>query len=523
MRRLRQLQRRDSWNAKRLKHLIDAEFRDESIVVLANRAPFRHDRAPDGSIVVKRSSGGLVTALEPLIEACAGVWVAHGSGSADRMVADAQDGVSVPPARPRYRLRHVWLQPHEERGYYDGFANEGLWPLCHRASVPPTFRSTDFEAYRVVNDRFADAVCEEASSDEPLVLVQDYHFALAPGMIRERLPLATIVAFWHIPWPRPSEFALCPWRRELVEGLLGSSVVGFQTPEDCQNFFDTAEIWSHADVDRDAGTIAIDGRSITVRAYPVSVEWPCRWPLRELSVPACRAIVRERLGLAVDTHIGVGIDRLDYTKGINEKFLAVERLLDNYPSFRERFVFVQVAEPTRERIAQYRNLHARVRETADRINRRFGTQGYQPIMLLDTRHEPADVYRLLRAADLCFVGSLHDGMNLVAKEFVSARDDEQGVLVLSAFAGASRELSDALIVDPRAIEDGASAMAAALTMSPAAQAHRMRAMRAAVENWSSHRWAAELLMDAARARRAAPTAEAIESEAGEALASTQAS
>ena len=306
----------------------------------------------------------------------------------------------------------------------------------------------------------------------------------------------------------------------LVGGLLGSTIVGFQTPEDCQNFLDTVEIWSHADVDRAAGTISIDDRTITSRAYPVSVEWPCRWSLRDLSVPACRAIVRSRLGLPVDAKIGVGVDRLDYTKGINEKFLAVERLLDNYPDFRGRFAFVQVAEPTRERIAQYRNLHARVRETADRINRRFGTPGYQPIVLLDTRHEPADVYRLLRAADLCFVGSLHDGMNLVAKEFVSARDDEQGVLVLSAFAGASRELSDALVVDPRAIEDGASAMAAALTMSPAAQARRMRAMRAAVKNWSSHRWAAELLMDAARMRRAASIPETVE---GAVLASTQAS
>jgi trehalose 6-phosphate synthase len=520
MRRLRYLQQRDCWNAKRLKHLIDAEFRDESIVVLANRAPFRHDRAPDGRIVVRRSSGGLVTALEPLMEACAGVWVAHGCGTADRIVADADDGVSVPPARPRYRLRHVWLQPHEERGYYDGFANEGLWPLCHRANVGPIFRSSDFDAYRLVNDRFADAVAHEVSSDGPLVLVQDYHFALAPGLIRARLPLATIVAFWHIPWPRPSEVALCPWRQELVDGLLGSTVVGFQTPEDCQNFLDTVEIWSRADVDRARGTIAINGRRITVRAYPVSVEWPCRWPLRELGVPACRAIVRERLGLPVEARIGVGVDRLDYTKGINEKFLAVERLLDNYPDFRERFVFVQIAEPTRERLAPYRNLHARIRETADRINHRFGTPGYQPIVLLDTRHEPADVYRLMRAADLCFVGSLHDGMNLVAKEFVSARDDEHGVLVLSAFAGASRELSDALIVDPRAIEDGASAMAAALTMPAEAQARRMRAMRAAVESWSSHRWAAEILMDAARARRAAHREETVE---GEALVSTQAS
>jgi trehalose 6-phosphate synthase len=465
--------------------------------VLANREPIRHDRAADGSIVVRRSASGLVTALEPLIEACSGVWVAHGAGTADRAVVDRRNGLDVPPASPMYRLRRVWLTEREERGYYDGFSNEGLWPLCHQAHIQPLFRSDDFAVYRRVNARFAEAVCEEVEGDSPLILVQDYHFALAPELIRQRLPYSTVVTFWHIPWPHPRAFAMCPWGRELLTGLLGSTIVGFQTFDDCQNFLETVERSLDAHVDRRRNVVTCGDRRTAVRAYPVSVEWPNRWACQASSVEACRVAVRRRLRLPPDLRLVVGVDRLDYTKGIEEKFQVLERLLEMRPAFRERLVLVQIAEPSRTHVPAYRELRTRVWETADRVNRRFGGDHYKPIVLLEAHHEPAEVYEILRAADVCYVGSLQDGMNLVAKEFVAARDDEHGVLVLSCFAGASQELIDAVIVNPYAIDDSAHALAQALSMSQPEQATRMRAMRAVVAEFNAYRWVGEMLTDAA--------------------------
>jgi trehalose 6-phosphate synthase len=495
---------RDSsdWTRERLGALLSTHYAGESIVVLANRQPFRHDRAPDGGIVVKRSAGGLVTAVEPLLEACAGVWVAHGAGTADRCVVDARHGLDVPPANPTYRLRRVWLEPHEERHYYYGFANQGLWPLCHRAHVRPVFRSADFRTYRAVNARFAEAVCEEVKTDRPLVLVQDYHFALAPRMIRERLPLATIIAFWHIPWPSPRDYASCPWGADLLDGLLGASLIGFQTHEDCDNFVETVRDAFDTRINEARDTIVRAGHCTTIRAYPVSIESPNRWASQSPSIDACRAIVRRRLHLPAAVQLGVGVDRLDYTKGLVEKFLTIERLLESHPEFRGRFVFVQIAEPSRACLPAYRELRSRVFAIADRVNTRFGADQYRPIVLLDSHHEPADVYRFLRAADVCYVGSLHDGMNLVAKEFVSARDDGRGVLLLSAFAGAARELTSALIVNPYALDQSTETLARALTMSDDEQRRRMLLLRSVVARRNTFAWAGEMLTDAIRSRSA---------------------
>jgi trehalose 6-phosphate synthase len=367
--------------------------------------------------------------------------------------------------------------------------------------VPPVFRATDFEIYEAVNARFADAVADEARSDSPLVLVQDYHFALAPALIREHLPHSTIVSFWHIPWPEARDFEQCPWGCQLLEGMLGSSILGFQTALDCCNFLDSVEQCLAAEVNRQQQAITYKGQRTIVRAYPVSVEWPNRWASRAPSVESCRENVRCELGLDAGALLGVGIDRLDYTKGIPEKFLAVEQLLERAPELRGRFSLVQIAEPSREQLPAYRELGARVREIHDRINRRFGSGSYRPLILIEAHHEPAEVFRFLRAADLCYVGSLHDGMNLVAKEFVCARDDEQGVLVLSAFTGAAQQLGGAVLVNPLAIEQSADAIHRALCMTGEEQKTRMRAMRSGVAACNTYWWAGQMLEDAARLRR----------------------
>jgi trehalose 6-phosphate synthase len=489
-----------TWGPEALRRILHQDLKGDEILIVSNREPYIHVRRSGNVIEVLRPASGLVTALEPVMRACSGTWIAHGAGSADRDTVDPRDHVMVPPEKPSYRIRRVWLTEHEEQGYYYGFANEGMWPLCHIAHTRPVFRSEDWQEYKHVNQRFAGVVVEEARTKDPIVLVQDYHFALLPRMIREQLPLATIITFWHIPWPNFESFGILPWREEVLEGLLGSSILGFHTQSHCNNFFDTVDRFLEARVDRETFTVSHGGNPTEVRRYPISIEWPPASLLQQPDIRTCRQRVRERLGMAAELRFGIGVDRLDYTKGILERFRAVERLLEVEPKWARRFSFVQVAAPSRSSIDEYRNLEIKVRELADRINQRFGAPGYQPIVLLIEHHEASRVYELYRAADLCYVSSLHDGMNLVAKEFIASRDDDQGVLILSQFTGAARELAEALIVNPYDIEQSAAALALALQMGPDEQRVRMRSMRHLVQEFNVYRWAGRMLLDAARMR-----------------------
>ncbi len=489
-----------SWTPEALRGILREDLKGDEILIVSNREPYIHVRR-DGSVDVQRPASGLVTALEPVMRACSGTWIAHGSGNADRDVVDDKDHVMVPPDKPAYRIRRVWLTKEEEAGYYYGFANEGLWPLCHIAHTRPVFRAPDWEHYREVNQRFARAVESESRTSDPIVLVQDYHFALAPRMIRERMPRATIITFWHIPWPNPEAFGVCPWRREILEGLLGSSILGFHTQFHCNNFFDTVGRYLEARVDRETFTISYGGEPTEVHRYPISIEWPPAPLALQKPVAECRERIRRELGLAADARIGVGVDRLDYTKGILERFAAIERLLELEPHWIGRFAFVQIAAPSRSSIEEYQSLDARVRAAAQRINERFGTPACQPIVLKIEHHDAAQVYAYYRAADLCFVSSLHDGMNLVAKEYVAARDDERGALILSQFTGAARELPEALIVNPYDTEESAAALRLALAMPPDEQRSRMRSMRRLVQEFNVYRWAGRMLLDAARVRQ----------------------
>jgi trehalose 6-phosphate synthase len=489
-----------AWTPQRLKHTLNRYLHGERVVIVANREPYVHERTMDGGITVLHPASGLVTALEPVMRACSGVWIAHGSGSADRETADRHSRIRVPPGEESYLIRRVWLSPEEEKGYYYGFANEGLWPLCHIAHARPIFRSEDWKHYQAVNQRFADAVCEEVDSEDPIVLVQDYHFALAPRLIRERLPRATVIMFWHIPWPNSARLGICPWRNALVEGMLGASILGFHTQFECNNFVESVDRFLEARIDREQHAVVQHGRSTLVRPYPISLEWPVRWSSTTPPPAECRRVLCEDLKLAPDALIGVGVDRLDYTKGVEERLLAVERLIERFPEFRRRFTFVQLAAPSRTVIERYRQYNESVEQLAARINERFGEGGYRPVILLRSHHEPPAVFRYYRAADVCYVSSLHDGMNLVAKEFIAARDDERGVLVLSQFTGAARELTEALIVNPYDLDEASDALATALSLSLEEQRDRMRSMRAFLAEFNVYRWAGRMLVDAARLR-----------------------
>jgi trehalose 6-phosphate synthase len=489
------------WNPERLKQALGRHLQGERVVIVANREPYIHERTEDGGVNVLHPASGLVTALEPVMRACSGVWIAHGSGSADRLVSDHHGRIAVPPGEESYTLRRVWLSPEEEKGYYYGFSNEGLWPLCHMAYTRPVFRMDDWKHYETVNQRFADALHSEVDSEDPVVLVQDYHFALLPALIRRRLPRATIITFWHIPWPHSEGFGVCPWRDELLQGLLGSSILGFQTQLHCNNFIDAVDRYLEARIDREQSSVVQRRRTTLVRPYPIAIEWPSRWAVASPSPEECRSRVFAELGLPKDARLIVGVDRLDYTKGIEERLLAVERLLEKEPDLRGRVVFAQLAAPSRTAIERYRQLGDAVEVLAARINQRFGSDGYRPIVLFRAHHEPPTVFRFYRAADVCYVSSLHDGMNLVAKEFVAARDDEQGVLVLSQFTGAARELTEALVVNPYDIEEASDALASAVRMPVGEQRDRLRAMRALLAEFNVYRWAGRMLVDAARLRR----------------------
>jgi trehalose 6-phosphate synthase len=489
-----------AWTPETLRGIVRDDLRGHQVIVVSNREPYIHVRRGE-RIEVWRPASGLVTALEPIMRACSGTWLAHGGGSADRDVVDEHDRVGVPPERPAYQLRRVWLSDKEEAGYYYGFANEGLWPLCHIAHVRPVFRTSDWEQYQKVNRAFARAVVAESTAPDPIVLVQDYHFALLPRMIQEALPAATIISFWHIPWPNPEAFAICPWREDLLDGMLGSSILGFHTQFHCNNFLDTVDRLLEARVDRETFTVSYRGQPTAVKRYPISIEWPPSPALLAKSVEDCRRDVRRLYDLPPDQAIGIGVDRLDYTKGIEERLRAVERLLELQPQWVGKFTFIQIAAPTRTRIGQYQEYEVRVRTMAAQINDRFADAPHPPIVLKVEHHQPQDIYEHYRAAELCMVTSLHDGMNLVAKEFVSARDDERGVLILSHFTGAARELPEAMIVNPYDTDECAVALHLALTMTPAEQRARMRVMRGLIQEFNVYRWAGRMLLDAARTRR----------------------
>lgn len=488
------------WSPDFLRKLLHKQLTGEKIIVVSNREPYIHSKTDD-KIQVHRPASGLVTAVEPVMRACSGTWIAHGSGNADRETVDAHDRVMVPPDKPEYNLRRIWMTAEEEKGYYYGFANEGLWPLCHIAHVRPVFRTSDWEQYVKINKRFADAVVVEADSDDPVVLVQDYHFALLPGMIRKLLPKAIIITFWHIPWPNPESFGICPWREELLKGMLGSTILGFHTPYHCKNFLETVDRYLETRIEHESSTISRRGQLTMVESYPISIQWPPPWLGKLPPVEETRQEILSALGLPPEHLLGIGVDRMDYTKGILERFNAVERMLELHPDLVGHFTFIQIAAPSRSALEEYHAFEGRVHALAERINDRFTSGGIPALILKAEHHEPDQVNRYYRASQVCMVTSLHDGMNLVAKEFVASRDDERGVLVLSQFTGAANELYEALIVNPYHVEQTAEALYQGLTMPKYEQQERMRSMRAQVRDFNVYRWAGRMLLDAARVRQ----------------------
>jgi trehalose 6-phosphate synthase len=439
--------------------------------------------------------------MEPVMRACGGVWVAHGSGDADHITTEATGRIRLPVDDPRYTLRRVWLSKEEEEGYYYGFANEGLWPLCHVVHARPTFRPEDWTQYRAVNAKFAEALFEEmAETVAPLILVQDYHFALLPELIKARRPDARVAIFWHIPWPNFEAFGICPWQDEILRGMLASDLIGFHTQYHCNNFLETVERTLEARIDAEHFAVVRGDHPTYVQPFPISVAPD----FVDNPPPITREQLLHELGIKAE-FLGVGVERVDYTKGLPERFHALRVFFERYPEYRERLVFVQVAAPSRSRIKRYQLLQTELHATIDEVNRAMGTRSWQPIVYLERHLNRDDIWPFYRHANFCLVSSLHDGMNLVAKEFVSVREDDDGVLILSRFTGAARELRDALLVNPYDLDETADAIRVAIEMLPEERGVRMNRMRRHVTEHNIFRWAGLLLGELARVHETAST------------------
>ena len=482
------------WTKEILQEFVRTELDGRRFIVVSNREPYQHLHQ-EGEIRWTEPAGGVTAALDPIMRTCGGLWIAHGSGEADQEAVDRRDHVPVPPDNPEYNLRRIWLTKEEEAGYYGGLSNQGLWPLCHVAFTRPRFDTDHWKMYRRINQRFADAVVQEAGGKPAFVFIQDYHFALLPRILRNSASNLVIAQFWHIPWPNPELFRAFPWREEILDGLLGNDLLGFHLAHHCHNFLETVDTSLEARVDRDNSDAIYHGRTTCVKPFPIGIDFDAHLDTAE-SNDVARQMDAWRKKLSLDHKlVGIGIDRLDYTKGIPERLRALDHLLAENPQYRNRLVFVQIAVPSRATLPAYRDIEEEVQTLTTETNRRWGTASWQPVVLLQDNYSTLEMIALHRLASFCVVSSLHDGMNLVAKEFVASRIDEDGVLVLSSFAGAARELKDALLVNPFSVDEVAEAYKKALTMPREERSRRMKKMRENVEHNNVYRWAGKFLSD----------------------------
>lgn len=482
------LEKLDSpWTSQRLKEFIKNILKNQKIYIVSNREPYIHTKK-GGKISFYSPASGMVTAIEPVMKASAGVWIAYGSGDADHETVDGNNNIQVPPDEPEYTLHRIWLTKEEEKKYYYGFSNEGIWPLCHNVHVRPVFKKEDWIEYKKVNEKFAESVLSQIENQKnPIIWIQDFQLSLVPKMIKEKRPDIMVGIFWHIPWPNSEAFSICPWKKDILDGILGADLIGFHIQLYCNNFVDTVSRELESRIDYEHFTVTRGNHTSLVKPFPASVPFTGN--------PE-QAVDREKLlqKLNIKTkYMGIGVDRLDYTKGILERLKAIEIFLGQNPQYLENFTFIQISTPSRSQIKKYKEFDEQVEKEVERINSLYKKKDWKPITLQKRQHtrEELDIY--YKAADFCLVTSLHDGMNLVSKEFVAARSDDKGVLILSQFAGSSKELKEAILTNPYNGEQTARAIKQALEMPEPEQKSRMIKMRSTIKNYNTYRWSAEFL------------------------------
>ncbi|MFH1239353.1 MAG: trehalose-6-phosphate synthase [bacterium] len=488
------LQKGELWTEAKLKDLVRAKLGENAFIVVSNREPYMHVMDEiTGKPKCIRPASGVVTAIDPILRVCGGTWIAHGSANADRNFVNSKDKLGVPPEDNRYILKRVWLSKEEEEGYYYGFSNEGLWPLCHVTHTRPVFRETDWQMYKQVNQKFCQSVLDELPAKNPFVFIQDYHFTLLPKMIKEKRPDATVALFWHIPWPNPEVFAICPYQQEILDGMLGCDLIGFHVQYHCNNFLDTANRLTECRVDTEKFSVVRKNKQTLIRSFPISVDGYTSGGVSKSEVSEIEKISKEYN--LKDKIIGVGVERIDYTKGIIERIMAIDRFLEKYPEYKKKFVFIQLAAPSRTHIKRYHELMGEIDELIEKTNWKYSDGDWKPIIYLKRHFSPEEIRPYYLLADLCIVSSLHDGMNLVAKEYVASRNDSSGVLVLSKFTGASRELTDAVAVNPYSIEEFSDAIKFAIELPSDEKTKRMENMRKIVSENNIYKWAGSIITE----------------------------
>ncbi|MDO8662510.1 MAG: trehalose-6-phosphate synthase [Candidatus Omnitrophota bacterium] len=482
------------WTENKLRDLIRAKLGENAFIVVSNREPYMHIiDEPDEKAKCIRPASGVVTAIDPILRACGGTWIAHGSANADRNFVNSKNKLGVPPEDNRYILKRVWLTKEEEEGYYYGFANEGLWPLCHVTHTRPVFREADWQMYKKVNQKFAESVLEELPASKPFVFIQDYHFTLLAKMIKEKRPDATVALFWHIPWPNPEVFAICPYYQEILEGMLGCDLIGFHVQFNCNNFLDTANRLTECRVDTERFSVVKQDKETFIRAFPISVGGYMSGSLTPFEENEI-AKIKEEFKLK-DKVVCVSVERIDYTKGIIERIMAIDRFLEKYPQYKNKFVFIQLAAPSRTHIKRYHELISEIDELVEKTNWKYSDGDWKPIIYLKRHFSPEEIKPYYATGDLCIVSSLHDGMNLVAKEYVISKTDSSGALILSKFTGAARELTDAVLINPYSIEEFAEAIKFAIEMPKAEKIKRMENMRRVVSENNIYKWAGNIITE----------------------------
>ena len=480
------------WTKDSLKELIEDKLKDYLFVVASNREPYIHKFSGD-KIQCFKPASGMVTALDPVLQTCNGLWVAHGSGDADRKVVDEKNCVRVPCENANYNLKRIWINKAEETGYYYGFSNEALWPLCHIVYTKPKFSESDWNYYKLINERFAKAILEEIQDREALLFIQDYHLTLVPHLIKKANPKIKIAHFWHIPWPNPEVFRICPWKNEILEGLLGSDLLGFHIPSHADNFLETINQNLEAKVNKVTSSAIYGGIETLVRPYPISIDYEnIAKEAATKDVEDDIKKVKEQLGITCEL-IGIGTDRIDYTKGILEKFIAIDRLLEKHPEFQGRFTYVQIGSLSRIHLETYKKLNDEINSLVERINWKYSSDHWSPIIFIRKYFTPRELLAIYRMADICLVTALHDGMNLVAKEYIAACPKDKGMLVLSRFTGAYQELPQAININPYDPEETAEALKTALTLPKKERETRMQQMKETVKENNIYRWAAKII------------------------------
>jgi trehalose-6-phosphate synthase len=480
------------WTRDSLSELVKEKFSEYLFIVVSNREPYTNTFSGQ-EIILQVPASGLTVALDPVMQACGGTWIAHGSGDADWDTVDADNKLSVPPDAPSYSLKRVRLTKFQEEGYYYGFSNGALWPLSHIVYTKPVFDKKQWDIYKKVNEIFAQNILNEVGGKKAFIFIQDYHLALLSRLIKNGNPNIISAQFWHIPWPNKEAFRICPWQEEILDGLLGNDLLGFHIRYHCDNFLDTVASTVESKVDWERYEITRSGRKTLVLPFPISVDFErLSAETQEEAVDKEISRLKDVLGIR-DEKIGIGLDRIDYTKGIPERFYAIDRFFEKYPQYLGKAVFVQAGVLSRAHIETYKTLNEEIDNIVEEINWKHTTGRWKPIIWMRELCPPITLAALRRMADFCVVSSLHDGMNLVAKEYIASRYDEDGVLILSPFTGAARELTDSLLVNPYAVDDFADSIKAALEMSKEERQKRMRKMREIVKENNIYKWAADII------------------------------